>query len=612
MKLHLIALVAHIISVGTAYPGSIIQSFESVTTSTDTIEVGARGSESLIKSTEIRAVSINTNSGSQGSGKKTTTTACPGNTPKDRTVWCDYSVNTDYESVAPNTGVTREYWFDVKQVILAPDGFPRPVWTVNGTLPGPTIFANWGDWVIIHVTNNLGAQRNGSTIHWHGIRQNYTNPNDGVPSITQCPIAPGNTMTYKWRAVQYGSSWYHSHVGLQAWEGVYGGLVINGPATANYDVDKGPLFLSDWTHQTVDELYREDEINGPTNLTNGLINGTNVYQPDYDSPKIVSGHRFTMKVNQGTSYRLRLVNPSVDTHWKFSIDDHTLEVIGMDFVPIVPFKTNVISLAMGQRYDVIVTANQQHVADSFWMRAIPASLCSANNQSANIRGIVYYGNSAKIPTTSSFAATDDCLDMPLSDLVPWVKKDVDAPLYDDSTDVNLYKTADNLFRWEFNTTSLNISWEKPTILDIYNKDLDFTNTSGVIELPGKNKWVYFMINTTIPVTHPIHLHGHDFYILAQGSGVFNVSLLTTNPPRRDTAILPPSGWLMIAFKTDNPGAWLMHCHIGWHVNMGLALQFIENQDEIPGLFDYKPIEQNCASWDRYETSRDIVQEDGGV
>ncbi|KAJ5724922.1 Multicopper oxidase type 3 [Penicillium malachiteum] len=554
-----------------------------------------------------RNSSSNSNShGNHGKGNP-----CAGNTPSDRSVWCDYNIDTDYSQIAPDTGVTREYWFEIKQVMLAPDGFERPVWTINGSVPGPTIIADWGDWVVVHVTNNLGAQRNGTTLHWHGIRQNYTNQMDGVPSITQCPITPGKTMTYKWRAVQYGSTWYHAHIGLLAWEGVYGGIVINGPATANYDVDKGSLFLGDWTHRTVDELYVDQELNGPvTNLSNGLINGTNVYQPLPTDP--ITGQRFTMKVNDGTSYRLRLVNPSIDTFYQFSIDGHSLEVIAMDLVPIVPFKTDVINIAIGQRYDVIVTANKGHVAKSFWMRAVPTSPCSGNDMTDNIRGIMHYGENAEIPTTIGFPVSTGCNDMPIHDLVPWVKQDVAAPFFEDSVDVSLSKNADNFFRWEFNSSSLNISWEDPTLMSIYNDEMDFTNTSNVIELPGKNQWVYLLINTTLQVPHPIHLHGHDFSILAQGTGVFDGTLLTKNPPRRDTAMLPGVGWLFVAFQTDNPGAWLMHCHIGWHVNEGLALQFIENYDEIRGLIDYDSLEDTCSTWRKYDANRDIVQEDSGV
>lgn len=120
---------------------------------------------------------------------------------------------------------------------------------VNGSIPGPTIFADWGDTVVVHVTNSLTDSQNGTSIHWHGIRQNYTNDQDGVVSITQCPTAPNEQITYTWRATQYGSSWYHSHFALQAWQGIFGAIVINGPATANYDEDLGMLFLNDWDHQ---------------------------------------------------------------------------------------------------------------------------------------------------------------------------------------------------------------------------------------------------------------------------------------------------------------------------------------------------------------------------
>lgn len=217
---------------------------------------------------------------------------------------------------------------------------------INGTIPGPTIFADWGDTVTVHVTNSLSTSTNGTSIHFHGIRQNYTNQNDGVVSITQCPTAVGDSITYTWKATQYGSTWYHSHFALQAWEGVFGGIIINGPATSNYDDDLGMLFLNDWDHQTVDELYISAESSGPPTLDNGLINGTNVYGDDDDSSQ--TGSRFSMGLEDGTSYRLRLVNAAVDTHFKFSIDNHTLEVIASDLVPIQPYNTTVLSIGMGR------------------------------------------------------------------------------------------------------------------------------------------------------------------------------------------------------------------------------------------------------------------------
>lgn len=265
---------------------------------------------------------------------------CAGNSAKNRKKWCEYDINTDYSNIVPYTRVTREYWLEIDELNLAPDGVSRPVMAVNGSIPGPTIHADWGDDVIIHVTNNLHNSENGTSIHWHGIRQNYTNQHDGVPSVTQCPSRPGSTFTYKWRAVQYGSSWYHSHIGLQAWQGVFGGIVINGPASANYDHDAGALFLTDWSHLTVDELFDYAQIVGPPPMDNGLINGTNVYNS--------SGTRFNMQVDKNKSYRLRLVNSAVDTVFKFMVDNHTLTVIGMDLVPIKPYTTDFVTISMGE------------------------------------------------------------------------------------------------------------------------------------------------------------------------------------------------------------------------------------------------------------------------
>ncbi|KAF9701563.1 hypothetical protein EKO04_000440 [Ascochyta lentis] len=120
----------------------------------------------------------------------------------------------------------------------------------------------------------------------------------------------------------------------------------------------------------------------------------------------------------------------------------------------------------------------------------------------------------------------------------------------------------------------------------------------------------------MPIPHPIHLHGRDFYILAQAAGATYSSstlLNLTNPPRRDVATLPASGYLVIAFYTDNPGAWLMHCHIGWHVAEGLAVQFVERQSEISALLDTAEIKSTCAAWDKFNTSTlNIEQDDSGV
>lgn len=95
------------------------------------------------------------------------------NSASARSCWGDFDISTNYYDFVPDTGVTREYWFNIENTTAAPDGIERIVLAVNGSMPGPTIIADWGDEIVVHVTNSM--TNNGSTIHWHGIRQNYTN-----------------------------------------------------------------------------------------------------------------------------------------------------------------------------------------------------------------------------------------------------------------------------------------------------------------------------------------------------------------------------------------------------------------------------------------------------
>jgi hypothetical protein len=129
-------------------------------------------------------------------------------------------------------------------------------------------------------------------------------------------------------------------------------------------------------------------------------------------------------------------------------------------------------------------------------------------------------------------------------------------------------------------------------------------------------------NRTFPgAAHPIHMHGHDFVILGRGDSAYdeNKDPLTFNyhnPPRRDVALLPINGWLAIAFKSDNPGVWLLHCHIAWHASSGLALQILERKNEILGVLGEQRIratEQTCLGWDTWLADGEkIDQEDSGI
>ncbi|KAF4984855.1 hypothetical protein FZEAL_8 [Fusarium zealandicum] len=539
---------------------------------------------------------------------------CSGNTPSTRDQWCGFDINSDYYKVIPDTGVTREYWLEISEVVVALDGVERTAQAVNGTIPGPTIFADWGDNVVVHLTSNLKTSTNGSSFHFHGTHQNYTNPQDGVVAITQCPTAPGSSITYKWRATQYGTSWYHSHFGLQTYEGVHGGLIIHGPASANYDEDMGTIMLSDWSHRSVHQLLPQVQREGPATMDTALINGTNVFGKDGE--KNQTGKRFSMNFENGKTYRLRLINTGIDTLYKFAIDHHTLKVIAVDFVSIEPYETDHISLYIGERIDLLVTADQASKASSFWLRAIPQIDCSRNAHPDNILGIINYGSNNSTPTTTGRKFEDKCKDEPFESLVPVVPRNVGPPDTQVVQNANRTWNEDGIIKWSLNSTTMISEWDHPSLLKL-RTNTSFAPSNAVIRIPKPNTWVYVAVETELDISHPIHLHGFDFQILAQGPGPYgpNVTLKTNNPPRRDTALLPAAGHLVLAFFTDNPGVWLMHCHIGWHAAEGFALQFIVREDEIPALIsdeETRTMQQGCKSWKDFTHTMEMEQDDSGI
>jgi hypothetical protein len=126
----------------------------------------------------------------------------------------------------------------------------------------------------------------------------------------------------------------------------------------------------------------------------------------------------------------------------------------------------------------------------------------------------------------------------------------------------------------------------------------------------------------------MHLHGHDFLVLGKSPALANpfagsprpfnpatdtAGLQTNNPVRRDVTMLPGFGWLVVAFKTDNPGAWLFHCHIAWHVSQGLSVQFLERRSEIAGAMNLNDITPNCNAWKAYAPSDPFLpKQDSGL
>ena len=277
------------------------------------------------------------------------------NGPNDRGCWLknakskdQFNITTDYERKVPK-GITRKYVLDVSEMALAPDGVAfLNAKVFNGSYPGPWIQACWGDDIEITVRNHLWY--NGTTIHWHGIRQLKSVEMDGVNGVTQCPIAPGDEFTYKFKALQYGSSWYHSHYSLQYADGLAGPMTIYGPSSANYTYAIEPILMTDWNHRSAFEDWSWSlRVNGSRpNMTNILLNGKGRFDTMDPTRPIGQTPRYTEVFEKGKRYLLRLINTSVDTTFVFSIDGHSLTVVGADFVPIVPYTTGGVLVGIGQ------------------------------------------------------------------------------------------------------------------------------------------------------------------------------------------------------------------------------------------------------------------------
>jgi hypothetical protein len=191
-------------------------------------------------------------------------------------------------------------------------------------------------------------------------------------------------------------------------------------------------------------------------------------------------------------------------------------------------------------------------------------------------------------------------------------------------------------KWIIKDTPMWLDWEDPTLKKLtLDEDSSFPpETVPVILDYETNEWVYFLVTSNYsmeivheprnltPSVHPMHLHGHDFAILAQGKGEFPPDTVPNldNPARRDVIDIDIGGWAWIAFQINNPGAWLFHCHLAFHASGGLALQFIEQPRRIKGLLENAEVldefADRCDAWSEWYNEVNIpanaTQADSGI
>ncbi|KAI0479944.1 multicopper oxidase-domain-containing protein [Xylaria cf. heliscus] len=499
----------------------------------------------------------------------------------------------------------------------------------NDQFPGPLIEAYWGDMIKVTVHNAIDGPKGGTSIHWHGLPQRMTPWYDGVPSVQQCPIAPGETFVYKFKAETYGTSWWHSHYSAQYIDGLFGPLVIHGPRHSSYDVDLGPILLTDYTHTEyfsyLLSVYHipPDFLPVDSNLINGKMPFNCSLATEGSSCKTDDVTRSVFFFQPGKTHLLRLVNTGGNGNQKFSIDNHKLTVIANDFVPINPYTTDVVTLGVGQRSDVLVKGSG-HPTDAVWMRAeLDVPCLNVTSFQPNATAIIYYprADRTKLPTTKgSQWESNNCANDPLSVTVPRIVKRPGTPDITRNVDITVTtNTTGNLLFYVDNSTFY-ANYRDPLLRDAFYGQINFTSHPEYnVVNTGNATSIRLIVSNFFPVMHNMHLHGKaDFWVLAEGVGKWDgVITNPENPQRRDGQQLGPGTpdrptFIVIQWEVDNPGVWPFHCHLVVHASAGLYMNILQLPDQITSPEIPDVVEQTCKSWDIFAANNDIRQIDSGL
>ncbi|RMD43863.1 hypothetical protein DV735_g1183, partial [Chaetothyriales sp. CBS 134920] len=542
----------------------------------------------------------------------------------------------------------REYYWTITDEESSLAGATRSQILINGQFPGPLVEVNDGDTVVVHVDNKAS---NSTSIHWHGLYQKGSNWFDGAAGITQCPIAPGSSFTYEFKIDgQAGTYWYHAHLAVQTADGLYGPLVIHSQEESSlqeiaYASDRIVMvqdLYNNLSAQLLVKYLEPDNENAEPIPDGALINGRSFQDCSGISDEICTPEYPTFELEPGQNHRLRFINVGVFASFDVQVDSHTFAITEVDGTDVLPTQTNTLLINPAQRYSIILTANQTG-ADSFWLRAGMNAHCFASIvgvEQTEVYGIVHYGPSTNPSSTlpkverPPAPRRGECSDLKLESFHP--VDQIAAPARPDASfyiRTNFEIGAHRLSRGFFNSSSLRPDMRSPTLhrmvsgIEAFNtsfnilepppdipttifgphpfpplKDKIGVNTRAydwsrelVVQTPETDKVVDLIFANFDDGSHPLHLHGHKFFVLGQGKGYPPRSILNlavedataeaseldlSNPLRRDTAIIDAYGWIHLRIVLDNPGLWLLHCHNAWHAEAGMGMILAVGIEEI--------------------------------
>ncbi|KAF8397459.1 hypothetical protein HHK36_016376 [Tetracentron sinense] len=554
--------------------------------------------------------------------------------------------------LAKHAGITRHYKFDIKLQKVTRLCQTKSIVTVNGQFPGPRIIARDGDRVVVKVINHV---QNNITLHWHGVRQLRTGWADGPAYVTQCPIQTGQTYNYNFTiAGQRGTLFWHAHI---SWlrSTIYGPLVILPKRGVPYPFTKPykevPIIFGEWWNANTEAVISQAmQTGGAPNVSDAYtLNG--LPGPLYNCS---AKDTFKLKVKPGKTYLLRLINAALNDELFFSIANHTVTVVEADAVYVKPFHTNTVLITPGQTTNVLLKTKPHFPNATFLMAARPYATGIASFDNSTAAGILEYEqasnssllNKKKIQlfrpvlplfNDTSFATnfSTKLRSLATTQFPANVPQTVDKHFFF-TVGLGLSPCPQNKTCQGPNGTRLeasinNVSFVQPTTALLqahffaqskgvyttdfpsnppfkYNytgtppKNMMVNNGTKVVVLPFNTSVELVMQDTSIlgAESHPLHLHGFNFFVVGQGFGNYDpkkdpASFNLVDPVERNTVGVPSGGWVAIRFFSDNPGGydclqeilrpkrsvWFMHCHLEVHTSWGLKMAWVVLDGKLP-------------------------------
>ncbi|KAG0551639.1 hypothetical protein BDA96_01G440100 [Sorghum bicolor] len=538
-------------------------------------------------------------------------------------------------------GATRYYTFNVTMQKVTRLCTTRAIPTVNGKFPGPKIVTREGDRVVVKVVNNV---KDNVTIHWHGVRQLRTGWSDGPAYVTQCPIQTGQSFVYNFTITgQRGTLFWHAHVSwLRAT--LYGPIVILPKRGVPYPFlpvkpyKEVPIIFGEWFNADPEAIIAQALQTGAgPNVSDAFtING--LPGPLYNCS---SKDTFKLKVLPGKWYLLRLINAALNDELFFSIANHTLTVVDVDASYVKPFHTDIVLITPGQTTNVLLRAEPDAgcAAATHLMLARPYGTGQPGTfDNTTVAAVLEYapaaaaGHIKSLPlfrpslpalNDTAFAANYSARLRSLAtpDFPATVPRAVDRSFFFavglGTNPCPANQTCQGpTNRTKFTASMNNVSFTMPTtallqahydnIAGVYTADFpvaplepfNYTGTTpNNTNVSSGTKVVVLEYNTSVEVvlqgtsvlgaeSHPLHLHGFDFFVVGQGFGNYDSSkdpakFNLDDPVQRNTVGVPSGGWVAIRFFADNPGVWFMHCHLEVHTSWGLKMAWVVNDGPLP-------------------------------